>query len=91
MSLPTRPLWTRMGFAIGVALALLALAVVALKKAARFAQLNVLPPERSQADNAVAVMLLILSMLLVVGAIVVPLVIRRQADKRLTPPAGRPH
>jgi hypothetical protein len=91
MSLPTRPIWTRMTFSIVVALALLALAVVALKKAARFAQLNVLPPERSQADNAVAVTLLILSMLLVVGAIVVPLVIRRQADKRLTRPAGRPH
>jgi ABC-type cobalamin transport system permease subunit len=79
----SQPFWTRIGFAFLVALALLVSAVVALKGAVRYARLDVPPLQRLQPDNTVAIMLLLLSMLLVVGAIVLPLVVRRKAQARL--------
>ena len=75
-----RPLWTDMGFAVLVAVALLAAATGAMKLAALYARFKVSPLARLQPDNTKAVILLILSMALVIAALVVPLVIRRRAQ-----------
>jgi hypothetical protein len=77
------PLWTRIEFAVFVAVALMVAAGGAMKVAALYARFKVDPHARLQHDNTRAVLLVILSMLLVIGAIVVPLIIRRQAQRRL--------
>src|SRR5262245_48723570 len=78
-----KPLWTHVVFAWVVAIGMLLGARYALKVAVLYARLKVPPLERFQHDNTKAVLYLLLSMLLVVGAIVVPLVIRRKAHLRL--------
>jgi hypothetical protein len=78
-----RPLWTYLGFAWFVAVALLLAAREAMKAAVVHARFKVSPLERLKPDNTRAALLLILSMLLVIAAIVVPLVIRRCAQARL--------
>jgi hypothetical protein len=83
-----RPLWTHLGFAWFVAVALLLGAREAMKVAVRFARFKVDPHDRLKPDNTMAVLTLILSMLLVIAAIVVPLVIRRRAQRRLERDSG---
>ena len=78
-----RPLWTHLAFAWFVAVALLLGAREAMKAAVSHARFKTAPLERLEPDNTRAVLLLILSMVLVIGAIVVPLVIRRRAQVRL--------
>jgi hypothetical protein len=78
-----RPLWTHLGFAWFVAVALLLGAREAMKAAVVQARFKVAPLERLKPDNSRAVLLLLLSMVLVIAAIVVPLVIRRRAQVRL--------
>jgi hypothetical protein len=78
-----RPLWTHLGFAWFVAVALLVAAREAMKAAVVYARFKVAPLERLKPDNTHAALLVILSMLLVIGAIVLPLVIRRKAQRRL--------
>jgi hypothetical protein len=79
-----QPLWTRIGFAWFLAVALLALAMAALRVAAMFANLDISPLARSRPENTRAIVMLVLSMLLVVAAIALPLVVRHRAQRRLT-------
>lgn len=79
------PLWTRVGFAWAVAATILGLAVLSVYKAALYANLDVPPLQRHRPDTAMAVVFLVLGMLLVCGAIVVPLVIRARSQRRTGP------
>lgn len=75
--------WTHQLFALVVALGLLVLAAFVLWSAAVYARFDLDPLMRQPHENAKAIVLLIVSMLLVVAALVVPLVIRRKAQRRL--------
>jgi hypothetical protein len=86
----SQPLWTRLGFAFALAFALIAMAREALKRAVLYARMNVPMADRVQPDTTRAVLFMILSMLLVVGAIVLPLLIRHRANKRLSRGGGTP-
>jgi hypothetical protein len=77
------PLWSRLGFTLALVVVFLGVACFLLWRAVLYARMNVPAADRVQPDTARAVMFMILSMLLVVGAIVLPLVIRYQAQKRL--------
>jgi len=77
------PLWTHPLFAGFVALLFLIAARGAMKWAAIFGQLKVDPHARLEHETTKAVLMVILAMLLVIGAIVVPLVIRKKAMRRL--------
>jgi hypothetical protein len=74
-----RPLWTHPLFAGFVAVDLLVLATLSMKRAVLYARFKVSPLDRLQPDNTLAVIFLIGSMVLVVAAIVVPLIIRKNA------------
>jgi hypothetical protein len=79
----SQPVWTRVWFAFALAVAQLVLAREALKRAVLYARMNMPMADRVQPDTTRAVLFMILSMLLVVGAIVLPLVIRSRANRRL--------
>jgi heme/copper-type cytochrome/quinol oxidase subunit 2 len=79
----SQPLWTRLGFAVVVPIVLIGVATVVLWRAVLYARMNVPVADRVQPDTTRAVLFMILSMLLVVMAIVLPLVIRARAQKRL--------
>jgi len=83
-----RPLWTHPIFAGFVAVAFLVAARFAMKAAVLYGQLKVDPLSRLEHDNTKAVLLVILAMLLVIGAIVVPLVVRKKAQRRLERDSG---
>jgi len=70
-------------FAGFVAVGLLGLAVVAMKKAVLYAHFKVSPLAREQPENTKAALCLAASMLLVTAAIVVPLIIRKLAHAHL--------
>jgi hypothetical protein len=82
------PLWTHPLFAAFVALLFVVAAAGIMKLAVLYAQLKVDPLARVQHDTTKAILLLILSMLLVIGSLVVPLVIRRKAQRRLERDSG---
>jgi hypothetical protein len=77
------PVWTHPLFAAFVALLFVVAAAGAMKVAVLYAQLKVDPLARIQHDTTRAILLLVLSMLLVIGSLVVPLVVRRKAQRRL--------
>jgi hypothetical protein len=82
------PLWTHPLFAGFVALLFVAASAGVMKVAVLYARFKVDPLARLQPDNTKAILLLILSMLLVIGSLVVPLVIRRRAQRRLERDSG---
>ena len=63
-----RPLWTSVWFAAFVAVAMMGLAVLALRVAIHFARFDVDPLVRQKPDNLKAVLCLMASMLLVIGS-----------------------
>jgi hypothetical protein len=75
--------WTSIDFAWVVGIGLLVVAREALRRAALFARFDLDPLARQQHDNAKAIVMTLISMLLVVGGIVLPLVVRRKAQRRL--------
>jgi hypothetical protein len=77
------PLWTRVGFAFTMALAFLILAGAALYAAVAVAFPSSRPRSGVPGNIAASVGLMILAMLLVLGAIAVPLVVRRKAQARI--------
>ena len=83
-----RPMWTHPIFAGFVAVAFLVAARFAMKAAVVHGQLKVDPLARLEHDNTRAALLVVLAMLLVIWAIVVPLVIRKKAQRRLSETAA---
>jgi len=75
------PSWTKLWFAWFVAVAFLLAATGAMKVAVLYARFKVDPLARLKPDNTKAILLLILSMVLVIAALVVPLIIRRRAQR----------
>jgi hypothetical protein len=79
----SQPVWARPWFAILIPIVLLGVASVVLWRAALYARMNAPMAQRVQADIPRAALFMVLSILLVVGAIVIPLVLRHRAEKRL--------
>jgi hypothetical protein len=76
--------WRHPIFAGVVAVLFVLAAAGAMKVAALYARFKVDPLQRLRSDNAKAIVFYIVAMLLVMAALVVPLVIRRRAQRETT-------
>jgi hypothetical protein len=81
LPLPTRrpPWWGRIAVAAATALAFLGASILSLYWAMYYSWSRLHPPGAFRQDTTRAVLLMVVAMLFVVGAIVVPLIIRNRA------------